>query len=58
MARTETEREQRDRKRDAVTREMSRLRATDEPEEAGPEETDLVDTVHEEQRERDAQDED
>ena len=59
MAKTETDREQRDRKRNAVTREMNRLRATDEPEDTEPEETDLVDGVRaEQQRERDVQDDD
>ena len=59
MAKTETDREQGDRKRNAVTREMNRLRATDEPEDTEPEETDLVDGVRaEQQRERDVQDDD
>jgi hypothetical protein len=53
----ETEREQRERKRNAVAREMSRLRSTDEP--AEPDEPDLVETVGEEQRrERELQDDD
>ena len=56
------DREQRDRKRNAVTREMNRLRATDEPEDTEAEETeetDLVDSVEvEQQRERDVQDDD
>jgi hypothetical protein len=79
MANTETDRARRERKRAAVAREMTRMRAADrdnEPdteedkpdteenkpdtEENKPdtEENDLIDVVAEEQRERDAQDED
>jgi hypothetical protein len=56
----ETQREERQRERDAVTREMRRLRSTDVPDAPDDDEgPDLVDTVTEEQqRARDAQDED
>jgi hypothetical protein len=56
MANTDTGRERREREREAVAREMSRLRAAEDPDEAGTEENDLVETVQAEQRERDAQD--
>ena len=53
-----SERADQDRRRDAAARELGRLRATDEPERE-PEENDLVDTVTEEQqRAREASDED
>jgi hypothetical protein len=53
-----SERADQDRRRDAAARELGRLRAADEPERE-PEETDLVDTVTEEQqRAREASDED
>jgi hypothetical protein len=51
-----SERADQNRRRDAAARELDRLRAADDPEQ-GPEETDLVDTVTEEQqRARDASD--
>ena len=53
-----SERADQDRRREAAARELGRLRAADEPERE-PEENDLVDTVAEEQqRAREAQDED
>ena len=51
----DSEREQRERERDRVARELHRLREADEA--ANPEDRDLVDSVDEEQRrERDVQD--
>jgi hypothetical protein len=56
----ESEREQLVRQREAVTREMNRLRAADEPNEPDePDDHDLVEPVEEEQRRaRDVQDDD
>jgi hypothetical protein len=51
------ERERQEREREAVTRELNRLREADEP--AEPEDRELVDAVDDEQRrERDVQDDD
>ena len=60
---TDSEREDRLRRRTAVQREMTRLRSTDDPEETedteDTDEHDLVDTVDEElRREREVQDDD
>jgi hypothetical protein len=51
------ERERQEREREAVTRELNRLRKAEEP--AEPEDRELVDAVDDEQRrERDVQDDD
>jgi len=60
---TDSEREDRLRRRTAVQREMTRLRSTDDPEETedteATDERDLVDAVDEEhRRERDVQNDD
>jgi hypothetical protein len=49
----ESTRERDDRQRNAVAREFERLRATDAPDGEEPTERDFVDSVAEEQRERD-----
>lgn len=49
------EREDRERRRAAVERELSRLRAADDPDaDSGKDDQDLLDAVTEEQRQRDA----